>query len=83
MVSKTELEKLSDVRIKGVAPDTLPDLLHVKIEGETPIERLESLLSSIENPYCFRVGNTPVKISFCGENNLENKLRSYFVALKN
>ena len=82
MVSKEELEAMAQASIKGTDPGTLPDLPDVKISGETPAERLDSLLSQVENPYCFRVGKTPVKIMFSGEKSIESALKSHFLSLK-
>lgn len=83
MVSKKQLEDMAQVRIQEVDPGALPDLLDVKIEGETPAQRLESYLAQVGNPYCFRVGKTPVRITFnAGGRPLESKLKSYFLSLK-
>lgn len=82
MVSKETLEAMAQASIKGMDPGTLPDLPDVKISGEAPAERLESLLSQVENPYCFRVGKTPVKILFSGEKSIESALKSHFLSLK-
>ena len=82
MVNKETLEAMAQASIKGMDPGTLPDLPDVKISGGTPVERLESLLSQVENPYCFRIGKTPVKIMFSGENSLNSVLKSHFLSLK-
>lgn len=82
MVNKEALEALAKVSIKGTAPGILPDLLDIKISGETPVDRLASLLSQVRNPYCFRVGKTPVKVAFSGENSLSELLKSHFLSLK-
>lgn len=48
-----------------------------------PDRRQESFLAQAGNPYCFRVGKTPVRISFAaGGKPLEEELRSYFMDLK-
>ena len=83
MVSKKQLEDMAQVRIQEVDPGTLSDLLDVKIEGDTPAQRLESYLAQVGNPYCFLVGKTPVRLIFNGNGKpLENKLKSYFLSLK-
>ena len=83
MVRKEDLERMAHADITKLAPETLPDLPGIRIEGETPAERLESYLAQTNNPYCFRVGDVPVKISFSGvEATLEDKLRKYFLGLK-
>ena len=83
MIDKTLLENMSQIEIKNVAPDLLQDILEVKISGETASQRLESYISQVGNPYRFRVGNTPVRISFKScEETLDKKIKSYFLGLK-
>lgn len=84
MVDKTLLEDMSHVKLKDIEPDLLQDILEVNVQGETAGQRLESYLAQVGNPYCFRVGKTPVRISFqsCGET-LDKKIKSYFIGLKN
>ena len=61
----------------------LEDILTVEVSGETASQRLESYLDQVGNPYCFRVGNTPVRISFKScEETLDKKIKSYFMGLK-
>lgn len=83
MVDKTTLETMSKESIRGKELGTLPDLLDVKIEGETPVQRWESYLAQTGNPYRFRVGKTPVRLLFHNEEkSLQEKLKSYFLSLK-
>ena len=84
MIDKNLLEDMSHIKIKDVAPDLLQDILTVEVSSETASQRLESYLDQVGNPYCFRVGNTPVRISFKScEETLDNKIKSYFMGLKN
>lgn len=83
MIDKNLLEDMSRIKIKDVVPDLLQDILTVEVSGETAIQRLESYLDQVGNPYCFRVGNTPVRISFKScEETLDKKIKSYFMGLK-
>ena len=83
MIDKNLLEDMSHIKLKDTAPDLLQDILEVEVKGETASQRLESYLTQVGNPYCFRVGKTPVRISFsASEKPLEEKLRSYFMSLK-
>ena len=83
MIDNILLEDMSHIKIKDVAPDRLQDILTVEVSGETASQRLESYLDQVGNPYCFRVGNTPVRISFKScEETLDNKIKSYFMGLK-
>ena len=62
---------------------TLIDIQKVDILGESSSEHLSSYLSQIGNPYFFRVGSVPVQISFQANGRpLEEKIKSYFMALK-
>lgn len=83
MIDKSLLENMSHIKLKDISPDHLQDILEVEVKGETAGQRLESYLSQVGNPYCFRVGKTPVRISFkaCGET-LDKKIKSYFLSLK-
>ena len=82
MISKEELTAFAQSEIKGADPGALSDLLSVEISGDTALERLDSFLSQVKNPYCFKVGKTPVKISFTGDKPLEQHLKSHFMSLK-
>lgn len=83
MIDKNLLEDMSHIKIKDVAPNLLQDILTVEVSGETASQRLESYLDQVGNPYCFRVGNTPVQISFKScEETLDKKIKSYFMGLK-
>lgn len=83
MIDKNLLEDMSRIKIKDVVPDLLQDILTVEVSGETASQRLESYLDQVGNPYCFRVGNTPVRISFKScEETLDKKIKSYFLGLK-
>ncbi len=83
MIDKNLLEDMSHIQLKNVAPELLKDVLEVEISGETASQRLENYLSQVGNPYCFRVGKTPVRISFKScEETLDKKIKSYFLGLK-
>lgn len=84
MLDKSFLEDMSHIKLKDMAPDRLQDILEVEVKGDTARQRLESFLIQAGNPYCFRVGNTPVRISFKAcEKTLDEKIKSYFLGLKN
>lgn len=83
MINRAMLEEMSHVSIRNIAPDRLQDILEIKIQGETASQRLESYLEQVGNPYCFRVGKTPVQISYGpSEETLDAKIKSYFLGLK-
>ena len=83
MVTLKQLAQMEKMEINAIDPDTLADIREVRICGNTPVQRMESYFSQVKNPYCFRVGKTPVRISFqCGGKTLENKLKDYFIGIK-
>lgn len=82
MVGKKELEQMERIS-RETAPIALADLLDVTITGDTPAQRLESYLAQVGNPYRFRVGKTPVRVTFhSGEKPLQEKLESHLLSLK-
>ena len=49
----------------GNAFEELVDIRNVKIDRTLPSdERVRSFIEQIKNPYCFKVGDTVVKVSF-------------------
>lgn len=83
MVNIKKLEEMERVS-REASPVALADLLNVTISGDSPAQRLESYLAQVGNPYRFRVGKTPVRVSFqSGEIPLSEKLKSHFLSLKN
>ena len=50
---------------KGNAFEELVDIRNVKIDRTLPSdETVRSFIEQIKNPYCFKVGDTVVKVSF-------------------
>ena len=83
MVDLKSLEMMSKKGMTEMERDSLSDILDVTIVGENPVQRLESYLDQTGNPYCFRVGKTPVRLLFHNEEKtLQEKLKSYFLSLK-
>lgn len=83
MIDPEELARLQRVELAETDRERLADLLEVTLEGDTPQERLNSLLRQLKNPYCFRVGRTAARLSFrVGGAELEETLRRYFLMLK-
>lgn len=84
MIDTDFLDTMSHIKLKDIAPELLQDILEVKVSGETAGERLEKYIAQVGDPYCFRVGNTPVRISFKScEETLDKKIKTYFLGLKN
>lgn len=84
MFSSEKLEAMSNFDIRAIDPCSLVDINTVKVDRSLPqLERIESILSQIRNPYCFLSGDTPVRVRFVGnEKNLAQSLINYFSSLK-
>lgn len=83
MITLKELRDMRATDIAGIDPATLPDISSVTITGQTPAQRLDSLLTQVNNPYIFRVGQTPVRISFRDDGpDLSSSLSRHFKNLK-
>ena len=65
MITRKDLDEMSKMDITKMDKSTLVDIRTVKIDADMPIaERMTKYLEEIKNPYCFRVGNTPVQVVF-------------------
>lgn len=65
MITKLNLELLKQKNICDADIEDLKDITYVVIDRSKSIaERIASFLEQIGNPYLFKVGNTPVKVSF-------------------
>lgn len=84
MLDKNTLNELGQVRLCDIDRDSLVDINDVHIDTSLPpAERLHSYLEQVENPYCFRCGDTPVRVNFAqGGNDLSEILKRYFMGLK-
>lgn len=61
----TKLKSLQTVDIKKTEKEKLKDINNINIcTDEPPIQRLIKFMSVMENPYIFRAGKTPVKLTF-------------------
>lgn len=84
MVDKLQLQKMSEVDITKISRYTLAEISRVQIDNALPAaQKLESYIEQVGNPYCFRCGDTPVKIRFVTKNRtLKEALYTYFSGLK-
>lgn len=84
MVDGKELEIMSKRSAAEREAGVLPDLLDITVEGDTPMQRLESYLAQTGSPYFVRVGRTPVRLLFPREGKpLAELLKAYLISLKN
>ena len=57
--------QIQDVDIRDVDIDNLVDIRNVHINPEHPkVERIFRYIQQMRNPYCFRVDDVAVKVSF-------------------
>ena len=76
-ITREELDKMKEVDIRTVDPDTLMDIDDVKINMDLPCEeRILDYIRQIKNPYCYRCKGMVVKISFSGKRRFEDCLKA-------
>ena len=65
MLTRGQLKEMSGVALETADKRLLADAGSVKLDYSLPKdERIESYLSQIKNPYCFRLGDMCVKLAF-------------------
>lgn len=65
MITLEELDRMKDVDIRTVDKADLVDIRDVRIDTGRPVrERMEDYIRQVHNPYCFKVGDVAVKVSF-------------------
>ena len=53
--------------------DELVDIRTVHVDRSLPLEeRVRSYVEQVKDPYCFRVGNVKVRVSYAGKDNTLN-----------
>lgn len=83
-VSSKSLKTMSEISIDTVDINDLVDVERVVTDCKQPIsQRIESYIEQIKNPYCFRCGDTPIRIKFMTDDALSDKLVDFFTSLKN
>ena len=70
------LRQMAQTNIRDVNREELVDINDVEIKKElSQRERMVDFISQIKNPYCYLDRGMVVKISFAGENRLEDTLK--------
>lgn len=65
MITKEELEKLKEKSVNDYDINDLVDITQIEIDTSKPVhERVCDFITKVKNPYIFKVGNVPVKVSF-------------------
>jgi hypothetical protein len=58
---------MAQTQKKGLDRETLVDVRDVMIDSSLPqAERIKAFISQIKNPYCFKVGDVIVNVSYAG-----------------
>ena len=73
------LQEMKNVDVRTVDPDTLVDIDDVVVDPSLPRdERIQSFLTQIKNPYCFKCAGMVVKISHTDTDvTLEERMAHY------
>ena len=73
-----DLELMREMDVREIDPDTLPDIVDIRVDTSLPPEqRMASVLQQMNgNPYFFRSGSLIVKTSFRGEARLQTLLEN-------
>ncbi len=84
MLTISELEQMSLTPIDNADRTKLVDIQTIKIDPcGSALERMESYLAQIKNPYLFLCDDTAVRVRFLPDTpNLTYKLKNYFTSLK-
>ncbi len=84
LIDREQLESMKSVDITMIDRQNLVDINKVTIDGHLHgAKKMANYLGQIQNPYCFRCGDTPIKIRFMAESKtLTQSLGNYFSSLK-
>lgn len=82
-IKDDSLNSMKNVDIRKVNPDSLVDIHDVIINTDLPkSERILDFIQQIKNPYCFKCGDTVIKITFTEtEETIEDKIENYLKSL--
>lgn len=84
MITNSELEAMNQKNIETITRNELVDINAVHIKQDlSHKEKILDFLEQIENPYCFRCEDIPVKVRFTDNGpSLSQALENYFIRLK-
>lgn len=84
MLTIAELDRMGQIGIDNADRTKLVDITKIKIDHlQSPIQRMESYLERVKNPYLFLCGDTAVRVRFDPEGkDLTHRLKNHFVSLK-
>ena len=65
MISQAALEQMKSVDLRTVNKAAWPDVSGFALDTRlSPEERAARIMKQVKNPYCFRCGDTAVKLEF-------------------
>lgn len=84
MLNMQQLEVMSQIDISEADRNTLVDIASVHIDTTLPaVERMESYIAQVKNPYLFRSGDMVVRVRFDPTGaSLGEVLKRHFINLK-
>lgn len=74
-MSRMSFEEMDENTLAGSKAFVMDD-------SASAFQRMIQYFEQIENPYCFRSGDTPIRIRYVGTQSLSEKLINYFSTLK-
>lgn len=85
MFTRKQLGKMSQMDISHMDKRKLVDVKGIKIDTWLPKpQRMEKYLEQIKNPYCFKCGETGVKVEFSSNAaSLQRILTKFLIQKKN
>lgn len=74
---------MRDRRKENTSLSSLVDIREVKVDRNLPTEdRVRSYVEQVKDPYCFRVGDVKVRVSYtAGEKTLNDSFRDMFASM--
>jgi len=84
MLKTKKIDELQDVDIGAIDKNTLLDVSLIKLDNSLPQDkRMARILRATKNPYCFRYGDTGVKIEFADTTRpLQDALSDFLIRQK-
>lgn len=80
MITSKSLDYYKSQKISDVKIEDLKDITSIRVDTQKPVvERILSFMVQIGNPYLFKVGDIPVKVSFNNKGpTLQRSLELFF-----
>lgn len=82
-VHMIELNNMSKTRLEEIDKNSLVEVSTISVDKSiSHIERINSIITQLKNPYCFISGDTPIRVRFAEDGkNLTQSLIDYFSEL--